>query len=52
MSAAQDALLLLALSPSLRIEPFLVLILLLPGSYARLPLSLVLKLLGLHKWLW
>ena len=44
--------LVLVLVLSLYVRLSLVLILFPPGSYTRLPLSLVLKLLGSRKWLW
>jgi len=56
VSAAQDTMLVLMLvlvpSPSSCLEPSLVSRMLPPRSYTSLPLSLVLKLLGSHKWLW
>jgi len=56
VSAAQDTMLVLmlvlVLLPSLRLELSLVSRMLPPGSYTSLPSSLVLELLGSHKWLW
>jgi len=56
VSMAQDTMLVLVLvlvlSPLLRLELSLVSRMLLPGSYTSLPLSLVLKFLGPHEWLW
>jgi len=56
VSAAQDTMLVLMLvlvpSLSLRLKLSLVLRMLPPRSYTSLPSSLVLELLGSHKWLW